>query len=289
MDLYALISLYKLYRPQLKASSADQLRYSVRAFAKHLGRTPTVADFSETTFLNCLASRLGQVSPRTVRRERGDILTLWHFAWRRKLTSEDPRDAEVPRVAIPYDPPIALTLEQVAAILDSCRFERAMIRGTAIPKAAWWRAVILCLYWSGARISALISVQQADLDRTTGWMRLVSADAKTAFGQLVQLPQEALETIHAMGWNGEPIFPWPYQHRQLFAALKRIVGRAGLPTDRYHAFHALRRTTATLAAANGSLDLARQALGHTRESMTRRYIDPRFCGHSLVGVLPRVV
>jgi len=43
------------------------------------------------------------------------------------------------------------------------------------------------------------------------------------------------------------------------------------------------------SAVNGSLDLARQALGHTREAMTRRYLDPRFCGKSLVGVLPRVL
>lgn len=288
MDLYALLKLYRTYRPQLKPGSAEQLQYSVRAFAKHLGRTPTVADLSEVSTLQFIASRLGQVSPRTVKRERGDILTLWRFAWRRKLTQEDPRDNEVPRVAVPYDPPIALTLEQVAAILDSCRFERATIRGTAIQKASWWRAVVLCLYWSGARISALLDALQRDLDRTTGWLHLAAASSKTAYGQYVQLPEEALEAIHAMGWDGELLFPWPYRHRQLFAALKRIIKRAGLPPDRYHAFHAIRRTTATLAAANGSLDLARQALGHTRESMTKRYLDPRFCGQSLVGVLPRV-
>lgn len=289
MDLLSLLETYRLYHPQLSDRTAEQYRYAVRSLEKYLGRPPDIPDLNESGLLKFIRERLGQVAPRTVRRERGDLLTLWRFAWRRKLTTEDPRDIEIPLVAVPQEPPLALTLEQVAAILDSCRFEHATIEGTAIAKAAWWRALILTLYWSGARISALLAVRQVDLDKTTGWLHLTAAESKTGAGQYLQLPEEALEAIHAMGWTGDPLFPWPYQHRQLFTALKRIVKRAGLPADRRHAFHALRRTTATMAVAHGSLDIARQALGHTREAMTRGYLDPRLCGTSLVDVLPRVV
>lgn len=285
MELYELLSLYRLYRPQLSESTAEQYRYAIRSMEKFVQKSPTTEELSEPVILRFLAARLAEVSPRTVKRERGDIFTLWRFAYKRKLTEHDPRDSDIPPVRLRQEPPIALTVSQVEAIVDSCRFERSTIRGTEISKAAWWRSLVLVLYWSGARIGAVIATNRTDLDASTGWLHLRAESAKTGLGQWVQLPLDVVEAIP----GDDLLWPWPYGRRQLFAALKRIVVRAGLPPSREYRFHAFRRTAATLATHAASLDLASRALGHTTRAMTLRYVDSRVATESLSRVLPRVV
>jgi integrase len=285
MDLYELLDLYRLHRPQLSDSTAETYRYAIRSLERFLGRVPRVPDLSEGITLRFLGRRLGEAAGWTCKREVGSLSLLWRFAWKRKLTDLDPRDADIPPVRLRQEPPIALTVQQVEAILDSCRFERSNIRGTEILKSAWWRALVLVLYWSGARIGAIIDANRDDLDERTGWLHLRAESAKTGAGQWCQLPLDVVRSIPGADF----LFPWPYGRRQLFAALKRIVVRAGLPASREYRFHAFRRTAATLATAESSLDVARRALGHTRESMTLRYIDPRVSSQPLLTVLPKVV
>lgn len=285
VGLTELLNLYRLYRPQLSDSTAEQYRYALRSLEKHLGRPPSVQDLEDLTLLKFISARLAEVSPRTVARERGDIFTLWRFAWKRRLAPNDPRDADIPPVRLKHDPPIALTVQQVEDVLDSCRFERGMMRGTTIPKAAWWRSLVLTLYWTGSRIGAMLAARRDDLDAETGWLLLRADVAKTGIGQWVQLPPEVVASLP----GDDILFPWPYGRRQIFAAMKRIAVRAGLPPSREYRFHAFRRTAATLATAHASLEIARRSLGHTRESMTLRYVDPRVSPSSLSSVLPRVV
>jgi integrase len=276
--------MYRLYRPQLSESTAEQYRYAIRSLEKFVASPPTTKELSEQVILRFLSARLAEVSPRTVKRERGDILTLWRFAWRKKLAT-DPRDADIPAIQQRTEPPLSLTVQQVESILDSCRFERGVLRGTSIAKAVWWRLLVLVLYWSGARIGAVIAIRQRDLDRATGWVHLSSESAKTGVGQYVQLPLDLAAELP----DTDLLFPWPYGRRQLFAALKRIVVRAGLPPSREYRFHAFRRTAATLATSAASLDVASRALGHTTQAMTLRYVDPRVSSRPLSAVLPRVV
>lgn len=286
MDLYEVLSLYRLYRPQLSDSTADQYRYAVRAMERHLGRTPKTRDLTEQIMLRFIAARQPAVSPRTLRRERGDILTLWRFAYRRRVAA-DPRDAEIPAISVPVDPPIALSISQMRTLLTACSLERGDIRGTEIAKSLWWRSLLLSMYWTGGRLSALLACRWIDLD---GHLLLLRAAAsKTRTGQVATLHEEACQSIRSLPRCGELIWPWPYNRRQVFAALKRIVYRAGLPTDRYHAFHAIRRTTATWSCVCGSLEIAQQALGHSRASMTQRYIDPRMIESPLPKTLPTLI
>lgn len=285
MELIELLNLYRMYRPQLSDSTAEQYRYAIVSLAKFLGRTPLASDLSEHTLLRFVASRLAQVSPRTVKRERGDVFILWRFAWKRRIAEHDPRDADVPHIQLRHDPPIALTVQQVEDVLVSCRMERGCLRSTEILKSDWWRALVLVLYWTGARIGAVIQATHDDLDTGTGWLHLRSDTAKTRVGQWCHLPAEVVAAIP----GDDYIFPWPYSHRQLFSALKRIVVRAGLPPSREYRFHAFRRTAATLATASSSIDVARLALGHSRERMTLGYLDPRVSHQQLSAVLPRIV
>lgn len=121
MGLYELLQMYRLYRPQLAEATAEQYRYAIRSLEKFFKRAPTTTDLSEPVILRFLAARLAEVSPRTVRRERGDIFTLWRFAWKRRLCSEDPRDVDIPPIVPRIEPPIALTVEQVDSPIVSWR------------------------------------------------------------------------------------------------------------------------------------------------------------------------
>jgi len=98
VELIELLNLYRLYRPQLADSTAEQYRYAIVALEKFLGRTPLASDLSKHTLLRFIASRLDATSPWTVKRERGGVFTLWRFAWKRKLAPNDPRDADIPHV-----------------------------------------------------------------------------------------------------------------------------------------------------------------------------------------------
>ena len=181
MKLVELIEVYRVYRPQLAESSADQLRWAVRSLEKHLGRQPTTEDFTEAAFLRFLGSRLARVAARTVKRERGDLLTLWRFAWRRKLTTVDPRDCELPPIAVPREIPVSLTVAQMKSLLRACLDEPGVIRGTTVAKADWWQALVLTLYHSGARCGATLKTVWSDWDGQR--LHLRAADAKTRIGR----------------------------------------------------------------------------------------------------------
>jgi integrase len=72
--------------------------------------------------------------------------------------------------------------------------------------------------------------------------------------------------------------PFGFVHRgTLYHHLENLLRAAGLPTDRRHKFHCLRRTHASyLKRAGGD---ARESLDHQSDETTRRYyFDPRVCG-----------
>src|SRR5687768_9476213 len=77
--LDVLNSEYIPRRLNLKPSSAEQMRYSVRSFGKYVGAVALVADLTEVNVVRWLHQRMGEVAATTAKRERGDVLTLWRF------------------------------------------------------------------------------------------------------------------------------------------------------------------------------------------------------------------
>ena len=57
---------------------------------------------------------------------------------------------------------------------------------------------------------------------------------------------------------------------------KLVLVPAGIPNDPKHKFHCLRRTLGSELKAKGGLGIAKEILGHSAESVTLRYIDPRY-------------
>jgi len=78
-------------------------------------------------------------------------------------------------------------------------------------------------------------------------------------------------------WHGRPA-----------TLAERLLAKAGLPADRKHLFHCLRRTSESYAAAARGISWAAERVGHSESVARRRYVSPAIAaGESLCDVLPR--
>ena len=168
----------------------------------------------------------------------------------------------------------------VTAILKSCRQEPQELF-LPCPTDCFWLALLLVVYDTGSRISAIMEATPADLDWTAGTLTLRAGTTKGRKCQVFGLSDQTLEALKAVcdpqrAW----IFPWPYDRSQpgwraLTRRLKRILTRAGLPNSKIHLWHKVRRTTATELTIASGLNAAKEHLGHSSDRVTKRYIDRR--------------
>jgi integrase len=84
------------------------------------------------------------------------------------------------------------------------------------------------------------------------------------------------ETVEILSRISHPIqeliFEWDRGPQNLFYHYKKILKAAGLPHDRAHMFHCMRKSVAThYEVAGGN---ATALLGHSSRAITLRYIDP---------------
>jgi len=280
-------TIYAPHRLGIASGTVEAYCWACISLERYAGRPLTPQDFTEDLVLGFLNARLRERCPKTVHRERATILTLWQFAHER---GEASAPAKIPRVKVNREIPTAWKMEELAALLQAVhRLRIGPINGTGIPRRLWWRSLLLFLYDSGARIGAALAVQRTDVSLSDGWVSLSGSDAKTGLAQLVSLSEQTVAAIRATHpEDRELIWPWPHHRRTLWAQYQRIRRWAGLPTDRTHAFHCLRRTHASQLAAV-DLEMARRSMGHTSAAMTlSRYVDPRVVEAARpVDVLPR--
>jgi len=279
--------LRTVYAPhRLGLSAATQQQYSIacRSLERFSGHSVAVGDLSDELILSWLSARLKQVSPRTVKRERGDLLTLWRFATKKKYC-QPPLD--IPPVKVPRKLPVSWRLTDVEAILSTCRRLPGRMRGTEIRRSAWWSSLIFFLYDSGARIQAALTLPSRALCIAERYAVLPAESSKTGCEQICNLSDQTIAAIAAhYSPARELIWPYEYGRRQIWVQFKAILKRAELPVDRYHMFHCFRRTSGSLLQANGGD--ACSHLGHSSPAITRRhYLDPRIVGGGQVDRLPR--
>lgn len=263
-------------RLNLKAASADQIRYSIRSFGRYLRREATTDDLTEMNVLRWLAARKLQTAAATVKRERGDILCLWTFAHKRGLCGPVP---EIERIVVAPRIPRAMSLDDVAGILRVAGRLRGTMRGLGIPRCDWYSSLVLFLYDTGARITASLSVPPADIDLNAHYALMQAQHSKTGIEQLVNLSEQTVAAIAKIYDAGrEFVWPYPWHRRRLWLDLHEICDAAGVRLLKGEGFHVLRKTHATMAVKVHGWARAQADLGHTNEQMTRRYVDPRLLG-----------
>jgi integrase len=269
--LAELIGLYALHHPGLDAKSLAQYGYAVKSLERHYGYALRACDFSDDLLLPWLSARLACRAAKTVKRERGDLLTLWRFAYKRGLASVPPED--VPTVKVPRHNPNAWTPVEYAKLIAACHSLVGEMRGTGISKAIWWESLVTFLFHVGCRIGAALAVKSADVNLDRRIVCLRADAAKTGLEQVLVLHPQAVAAV-ARVWasDREYVWPYPYTPRRIWEHYKRLLAAAGLPTDRTSMFQRTRRTTYTLCVKFGSKEIASRQLGH-KTDMSRFYLD----------------
>lgn len=246
----------------------------VANYSEFLGRNATTDDLESGRVLDFLQSI--DRSPHTVNEQRAKLVAIWQFAAKAGIVMTFP---EVPKVRAPRRLPVAFGVAEFARLLASARAQRCPVNG--VPGELWWPALLLLGWATGERFAALTGFLWADYDAVS---RRLVARAETRKGQdadrLYSLPSWASEAIDQLPRA------WPEILRpntSYWLNWSRILKRAGLPADRWHKTHALRRSHASHLAAAG-LD-ASAALGHSSPSVTRQhYLDPRIVGEIRGGL-----
>lgn len=168
------------------------------------------------------------------------------------------------------------------------RYRRSRIGDT--PACYWWMALILLVYNTGVRISAIMSIHVEDLDLVRGTVLVRAENQKDKEDQEFSLMPETIAALQLLKPERlTRLFQeWPFDkakatgiHRKhrwstLTQHLSILLAAAGLPTTRRDKFHKIRRTFCTQVARKRGKEIAREVMGHSTQQVTDAYIDPRY-------------
>jgi len=283
-----LLNRYVSGRLGLGNNAAQQMAISVRLLDRHLGRPATLSDLSEELLVHWLrAMRQAGRSPATCNSKRGSLLTLWRYAARLRLCPPAP---EVDRFVEPDRLPAVWSLEEVGRLLAAASEERG--RWGGVRASLCWRIAIGLIWDTGVRIGSVLRARLASVDIDRGWWHVPAEHCKGGRGdRLFRLHAETMDFIKlSLSHPREMLVPYPRHPRRIFLDLKRILARAGLPSDRSRMFHCLRRTAESYGAAAGGIEWAAAAVGHSVTVARRSYVSPMVApGPTLADVLPRPI
>jgi integrase len=269
LSLRETLEAYGAARFDVSEGTLAAYGYAVRSLEVWLGRSPSVNSIDQEMLCCWLRARLAERSPKTVSRERGSVLTLLRWTYREGLRSQPA--PEIPVVRVPRKNPAAWRPGEVKRLLAACKVQAGTIGG--LPARHWWPSLIAFQVYAGPRLSAALAIRCDEVDLPRGTVLLSAEAAKTSTEQILRLHPTVLDALEYLGLAGRDLV-WPCElcRRRLFERLGGILKQAGLPSDRRHKFHCLRRTCYTWSTVYGSRDVAQRQLGH-KTDMSRYYLD----------------
>jgi integrase len=245
-----LLEVYVPSRIELAERSIQQMAISIRAFEKWAGRPLSLADLSEDLLRRFLSAYRKSHSPATTNSKRCQLLALWQCAFDEELLDRPPRRRKVRRCRDRTSVPEAWTPEEVGLVISSACEDTTPIAGIEAP--IWWRSYLLALYDTGARRSAMLAVETADLDLDSA--QIVLRNTKTGKHRWCKL---AADTVAACRLIYDPsrrlVWPWHASREALDKRLRKILQRAGVRWGRGRggSLHKMRRTSGTLVEQAG--------------------------------------
>lgn len=271
----------RIFEPlKLRSRSArtrDLYGISLRHLRTFLKRVPTLDDLNDDTVSAYLGwFRQQGRAAASVNKERNNVLAMWRFAARKRLVDRWPDvDPEIEPERVPN----AWTEADVFKLFDYVRKLEGFVG--FVPESSWWMALLLVIWDSGERIGAVMGMTWRDVDLVGGFV-VCRAESRKG-GRSDRLYKIAEDTVQALTAirpivreDNRNVFFWPYNAKYLWPKFGKILERAKLPHDARSKFHRIRRTVATYCEAAGGN--ATELLGHSRRSVTLRYIDPRIVG-----------
>ena len=282
-----LLSWYFRVNPRIRSRlTHEQYTFALRDFGEALRRPPVVADLTEEALADMRSLLLSRhLAPKTINERIGRITALWRFLAMRGMVARHP---PTHRLTEPRRIPQAWSMDEMARVLAAVSAARGSLDG--IPERLWWRSLILAMWDSGERITALMQAQWGDVDLTGGYLRVPAEHRKGR--RTDRLYRIAIDTIASLRAIGQPprelVWPWPLHPTYLWTRYGALLKKAGLPHDARSKFHRIRRSVASYVEAGGMN--ATDFLGHSSRSVTLRYLDPRIVGEKhAIDVLFRPV
>lgn len=266
-------NLYRLHKLAGKsAGTIRKHRVAIRHFTRTLGRPPKLTDLTDLDILGVMDGmmRRGR-SPATCNSVRAKLVALWSFLARKGIVSLWP---DVENFIEPERIPVAWMPEELASLWIACACQPGKF-GTR-PASDWWIGLHSLLYDTGERIGAVMQLTWGDVDLTRRWVTFRAATRKgKRKPSMKQIhPDTAALLAPWVGAHEDRVFPWHLTMERLWQKYEAVLKSAGLPTDRWHKFHTMRKTHASfLEAAGGD---ATRSLGHSARATTEAsYLDPR--------------
>jgi len=216
----------------------------------------------------------GGDKPRTTARQLSSMRRFYQFMLREGLVSSDPTvELESPKLGRPL--PKSLSEEDVESLMAAAEGED--------PLGLRDRAMVEILYATGLRVSELVGLKLAQVDRNQGLIKILGKGNKE---RLVPLGEEARERVER--YLGQPrstllqnrksdyLFVTqrggPMTRQAFWHLLRRYVAKAGI-----HAHvspHTLRHSFATHLLNHGAdLRAVQMLLGHSDLSTTQIYTE----------------
>lgn len=245
---------------------------TLRMLAQFFGREPRLSDLTDDNIRRFARWMMDSRprSPATVNQKLGYIAALWRWCAKRGLVSVWPTFRPLPEHHVV---PRAWTERQLQALLKSCLAQSGKIGG--IPAATWWINLHWFLYETGERIGATRKMTWSMVDVHSRVIDLPAEIRKGKWrGMVYRVSEELAAALQAQRRScQELVFPFPHCEQTFYNRYKRILIRAGLPTDRRNKLHKMRRSFASyLTAAGGD---ATRALRHSSARVTEEsYLDP---------------
>lgn len=245
-------------------ATIQQLKFAVAALDKWHGSPVAVEALADDLLNRWINQRLADgKSRRTVKGQRGAILTLWRAALADSLTTTEPKRVKL--VKTPTTLPEAWDTQQLCHLLATAEKAGGKF-ANGIKRAAYLRAWLLTGYYSGFRPCDMRLLQWSDIGTDGSCVR---TQEKTGWPVLRHLPPDAIEALEQIRTDSAYCFPIRKKtHNYWWEWLMRTAKIKG--TQKW-----LRRTCATHCEKQqpGS---AMSALGHKTPGLAwRHYIDPR--------------
>ena len=244
---------------------------TLKKFAKHLGRTPLLADLNNQIVGAYLAElrRAGGLSIASVNKERNHLLAMWNLAKKLDMIRVGP---VINPFVEPLRIPKALTVEELKALRAS--FDKLGGHTGPLRNKDLIRAIFAIQFATAERIGAVTQLRFDDIDNN-----VITFRAETRKGRRLpkvkKVPDWVVEDLSPISRpERDLLFPGCHGKTKVHLLYDRLFKYAGVTRPRGKSSHLLRSTHATWLWINGGD--ATYSLGHSSAAVTEKhYLDIR--------------
>ena len=233
----------------------------IASLCKQPGRSSTMMMSSVAKHCCNVDTVLQMAGPRSRNNRRGQGLI------------GEPPFFDAPRVD--QEPPSGdWTIEELRAMYFLAADVMTVPAIDGVDPVDWWRTLICLAYYTGLRVTALMSVEYSMVDND--WINVPARLSKRRKGKRQYLHPEAIEHIDGIHSERAIILAWPRwatTKRTAYLRFRQLQSAAEISKSRQWAFQSFRKTHLTMLAGlslehEQGLAVAQQSAGHSNRAVT---------------------